>query len=346
MRPWTVGLDVGGTKTHAVLLDGAGAVRFERRAATQTGPAGVTEGSVRATKELLAEAGVDPDDVAGVGLALPGVVDPVAGTCRNAVNLAIDGSLALGPLVSAGLGGIDVRLENDLNAAVLGARHLLTLSGEPPLDDLAFLALGTGMAAGLLLDGRLRRGPHRGAGEVGHLTFIADGVPCACGQRGCLERYGSGSALDAAWPSRTGRPSPVELFEAADAGDPAAVGVRDQFLRAVAAAVRVLVLTCDVGTVVIGGGVSGLGQPLLDAVVGELRRQAATSSFLAGLAIPERVRLAPAGVPGAVGAALVGRGDGALVGHGAGPLVGHRDERGAGHGAGPLVGHAREEGNH
>lgn len=307
-RPWTVGLDVGGTKTHALLLDGGGVVRAERRAPTQTGVAGVVEGSVHLAKELLADTGVAPAELAGVGLALPGVVDPVAGTCRNAVNLAIDEPVALAPLVSAGLGGVRVRLENDLNAAVLGAQHLLAAAGEPPSDDLAFLALGTGLAAGLLLDGRLRRGAHRGAGEIGHLTFVAGGAPCACGQRGCLEQYGSGSALDAAWPSRTGRPSPVEVFEAAAAGDPTAVAVRDEFARAVAAAVRVLVLTCDVGTVVIGGGVSQLGQPLLAAVVAELDRQAAASSFLAGLDIPARLRLAPAGVPaGAVGAALVGR---------------------------------------
>jgi predicted NBD/HSP70 family sugar kinase len=191
---------------------------------------------------------------------------------------------------------------------VLGARHLLAASGEPPVDVLAFLALGTGVAAGLLLDGRLRRGAHRGAGEIGHLLLVPGGLPCPCGQHGCLERYGSGAALDAAGPSRTGRPSPVEVFEAAAAGDPAALAVRDTFVRAVVAALRVLVLTCDVGTIVVGGGVSALGAPLLDALVAELDRQAAGSSFLTGANIPARLRLAPVGVPvGAVGAALVAR---------------------------------------
>ncbi len=306
--PWTVGLDIGGTKTHALLLDGDGVTRADLRVATEPGAAAVVEGAVRAVKELLAAAEVDPAQVAGVGMALPGVVDPVAGTCRSAVNLRIDEPAPLASLVGAGLGGVRVRLENDLNAAVLGARHLLAAAGEPPHDDLAFLALGTGVAAGLLLDGRLRRGAHRGAGEIGHLTLVPGGVLCNCGQRGCLERYGSGSALDAAWPSRTGRPAPVEVFEAAAAGDPAAIAVREQFVVAVVAALRVLVLSCDIGTIVIGGGVSALGRPLLDAVVAELDRQAADSSFLAGLAIPPRLHLAPAGVPvGAVGAALVAR---------------------------------------
>lgn len=307
--PWTVGLDVGGTKTHALLLDAGGAVRADLRVATEPGAAAVVDVAVRAVKEALA--GVGLADVAGVGLALPGVVDPATGTVRSAVNLGIDEPFPLAALVSDGLGGVPVSLENDLNAAVLGARHLLAAAGEGQVDDLAFLALGTGVAAGLLLDGRLRRGAHRGAGEIGHLTLVPDGVPCNCGQRGCLERYGSGSALDAAWPSRTGRPSPVELFEAADAGDPAALAVREQFVQAVVAALRVLVLACDIGTIVVGGGVAQLGAPLLEAIVAELDRQAAGSSFLAGLDIPARLRLAPAGVPvGAVGAALVARGRG------------------------------------
>jgi len=306
---WTVGLDVGGTKTAAVLLDDAGVVRASHRRPTIGGPEAVADCAALAVRELLAGAGIALTAVGGVGLALPGIVDPVAGTVRNAVNLGIEAPAPLAGQVRALLGGVDVHLENDLNAAVLGARHLLVAAGEPPVDDLAFLALGTGLAAGLLLDGRLRRGAHSGAGEIGHLTLVPDGLPCKCGQRGCLEQYGSGSALDTAWPSRTGRPSPVEVFEAAAAGDGQAVAVRDTFVRAVAAAVRVLVLTCDIGTVVIGGGVSELGAPLFDAVVAELRRQEAASAFLAGVDIAGRIRLAPAGVPvGAVGAALVARG--------------------------------------
>lgn len=314
--PWTVGLDIGGTKTHALLLDGDGRVRSDRRTPTKPGPDGVVVSALGAVDELLADNG--QVTLGGVGLALPGIVDPAVGTCRSAVNLAIDEPIALADLVSRGLGGVPVRLENDLNAAVLGARHLLAAGGEPPVDDLAFLALGTGVAAGMLLDGRLRRGAHRGAGEIGHLTLVPGGSPCNCGQRGCLERYGSGSALDIAWPSRTGRPSPVEVFEAADAGDTAALAVRARFVEAVVAALRILVLTCDIGTIVIGGGVSQLGQPLLDAVVAELDRQAAGSSFLAAANIAARVRLAPAGVPvGALGAALLARdGRGLPDGHG------------------------------
>ena len=86
--------------------------------------------------------------------------------------------------------------------------------------------------------------------------------------------------------------------------------MRDRFAWAVAAAVRILVLTADVDLVVIGGGVSALGQPLLRAVRGELEREAQASPFLASMGLAERVSLAPADVPvGAVGAALLGRGE-------------------------------------
>ncbi len=312
-RPWSVGLDVGGTKVLGVLLDADGVVRHQLRSATVAGVAGVVGSVVSVVEELAAGAGLAVSELAGVGIGLPGVVDPTDGTVEHAVNLGIEDRTALGEIVAARL-GVHVRVENDLTVAVVGAAH--TVDGEHAateqdvVHDLAFLALGTGLAAGLLLQGRLRRGSTGGAGEIGHLTLVPDGLPCKCGQQGCLEQYASGSALDAAWPSRYGRPAPEELFAAALAGDARACEIRDQFAWAVAAAVRMLVLTCDVERVVIGGGVSALGQPLLRAVTAELEREAQASPFLASMGLARRVSLAPADVPvGAVGAALLGRGE-------------------------------------
>ncbi|WP_273651668.1 ROK family protein [Cellulomonas fimi] len=307
---WSVGLDIGGSKVLGVVLDPSGAVRHQVKAGTVRGLDGVVAGAVAAVEELAALAGVAVDDLVGVGLGLPGVVDVAAGTVEHAVNLGIDERVGLAALVADRLGTVPVRLENDLNAAVVGAARFVEPRADDAHHDLAFLALGTGLAAGLLLDGRLRRGSQGAAGEIGHLTFVPDGLPCKCGQTGCLEQYASGSALDAAWSSRTGAPAPAEVFAAAADGDPEAVALRDQFAAAVAAGVRVLVLTCDVRHVVIGGGVSAVGPPLLDAVRGVLDAAAATSPFLASMRLADRVTLAPDGVPvGAVGAALVGRGE-------------------------------------
>jgi len=305
---WSVGVDVGGTKVLAVLLDPDGRVARTHRTTTVPGPDGLVATVTTTVRGLAAAHGVPLGALAGTGIGVPGVVDPTTGTVEHAVNVGVERRFALAAAVASTLpAGARVRVENDLNAAVLGAAH--TVAPEPA--DLAFLALGTGVAAGLLLDGRLHRGSHRAAGEVGHLTLVPDGLPCKCGQRGCVEQYASGSALDAAWPSTDGRPAPLVLFEAAAAGDPRAVEVRDRYAWAVAGAVRILVLTCDVDHVVVGGGVSTVGEPLLVAVRAELVRETAASPFLASLRLADRVRLAPRDVPvGAVGAALLGRGEG------------------------------------
>jgi predicted NBD/HSP70 family sugar kinase len=309
---WTVGLDVGGTKTLGVLVDPDGTAGPGLRIASRRGAEAVAATAAEAVRRLVADAGLAPGDLVGVGIGLPGIVDPGTGRVEHAVNLGIETGVPLAAHVSAALGGVPVALENDLNVAALGAAHLLP----DPAPDLAFLALGTGVAAGLVLDGRLRRGAGGVAGEIGHLVLVPGGLPCPCGQHGCLEQYASGTALGAAWPDRpdqpgrahAGRPAPVALFAAAAAGDPEALAVRSGFAEAVAAAVRVLLLTTDVAHVVVGGGVSELGDPLLDVVRAELDRQARDSAFLAVMQMAERVTLAPPGVPvGAVGAALVGR---------------------------------------
>lgn len=298
---WSVGLDIGGTKVLGVLLDADGRVADTVRHPTLPGLGGVLGSAARTVEQLCAQARLAPAGLRGVGIGVPGVVDPGRGTVSHAVNLRIaEQDAPLGASLSARLGGVPVTVENDLNVAALGAAAVLGIDG-----DLAFLALGTGVAAGILLDGRLRRGASGAAGEIGHVPYLPDGPRCACGQRGCLELYASGGAIDASWPSRTGRPAPVEVFEAAAAGDRQAVAVRDRFTTAVASAIRILVLTCDVEHVVLGGGVAALGEPLRDAVAAALDDLAEGSPFLASLHLAARVQVVPTDVPVApIGAAL------------------------------------------
>ena len=303
---WAVGLDIGGTKVDGVLLDPSSTVRGTLRAATVRGTDGVVACAAQVVRELVAATGISAADLTGVGVGVPGLVDPRTGSVSHAVNLGMDLSdVPLGALLTTALGGVPARVENDVNAAALGAAHLLGLGA-----DLAYLALGTGVAAGVVLDGRLRRGFRGGAGEIGHVPYEPSGPLCACGQHGCLELYASGSTLDAAWPVNAGLRSSHEVFSAAAEGDARAVAVRDTFVAAVAAAVRLIVLTYDVERVVLGGGVAEVGVPLLDAVRAVLRRQAAGSGLLRSLAIADRVLLAPPGAPVApVGAALAVRGE-------------------------------------
>ena len=297
-----VGVDIGGTKTEAVAIDDAGLVIDEVRVPTGFGEEAVIASTVAAVTGLAERLGTTPTGFGAIGVGVPGAVDPASGRVAHAVNLGLDG-LALGEELAARL-GVRVRLENDVNVAALGAFHLL---GHGPERSMAYLNLGTGLAAGLVLGGRLWRGSRGTAGEIGHIPVDPSGDLCSCGQRGCLELLASGSAVARQWP--TEHPRPVQdLFEAAAAGDALAIEVRQRFIDNVASAVRVLVLTVDVDDVVIGGGITSLGVPLLEAIREVLERWAADSPFLASLGLPGRVALAPSGLPvAAVGAALLGR---------------------------------------
>jgi glucokinase len=297
-----IGIDIGGTKTDAVALSAEGTVAAEHRLATGFGAAAVLDSAETAVRALAATLGIAPEAFATIGVGIPGAVDRVTGRVAHAVNLGLE-DLDLGGELGGRLGR-PVRVENDVNAAALGAWQAL---GGGSSDSMAYLNLGTGLAAGLVLGGRLWRGARGVAGEIGHIPVDPAGPVCPCGQRGCLELAASGSGLARAW---AGGDSVRDLYSAATGGDAAALVVWTGFVEHVAAAVRLLVLTVDPDRVVIGGGLSTLGDELLGAVRDVLRGWAATSGFLAMLDLPERVEVLPRGFPAAaVGAALVGAAD-------------------------------------
>jgi predicted NBD/HSP70 family sugar kinase len=282
-----------------VVVDAQGTIRAQVRRPTAAGAEGVlgtATAVVEALRTAVPEAGSTP-----VGVGIPGLVDAGEGAVKHAVNLGVDGEwLHVSRLLAEKI-GVPVLVENDVNAATLGA---VAITGE---DDLVYLSIGTGLAAGLVLDGRLRRGVDWAAGEIGHVPVDPAGRPCTCGQRGRLETVASGSALAAAWPSDDLPPAQA-VFAAAARGDEHAIAVRDRFADGVAGAVRVLCLAVDPRTVVLGGGVSHLGDQLLVSVSEALLRQAVGSPFLASLDLDARVRIIPTDQPvAAVGAALLGR---------------------------------------
>ena len=294
-----VGLDIGATKILGAVIDADGGVIAQTRQDTRPGPDGVLDAAT-SVLDLLATAldGVLPSHI---GIGIPGIVDRDRGTVAHAVNLGLGGEWF--PLAGrlADRTGATVVVENDLNAATWGAH---VLSGA---DDLAYLALGTGLAAGFVLSGKLRRGVHGAAGEIGHVPVDPAGPLCSCGQRGCLELRASGSALSAAWPAQGDVPPAEALFAAAAAGNPQAVAARDRFAAGVADAIRMLSLAVDPAAIIIGGGVAHVGEPLLAAVTAALRSQAAVSPFLAALGLADRLRRLPGQLPvGAIGAALIG----------------------------------------
>jgi predicted NBD/HSP70 family sugar kinase len=298
-----VGVDIGGTKTDAVAIHPDGRVAQRLRLPTGFGPAAVLETAVAAVSGLADLCETTIEGFASIGIGIPGAVDNGTGRVTHAVNLGLDG-LDLGAELAQRLGR-PVRIENDVNAAAIGAFHLL---GKGPSHSLAYLNLGTGLAAGLVLGGELWRGSRGTAGEIGHIPVDPTGPECPCGQRGCLEMVASGSAIARQWPTDDDRPASA-LFAAAASGDPAAIAIKQRFVENVAAAVRVLVLTVDVDSVVIGGGLSSLGTTLLYDIVVVLERWEHGSPFLTSIELSRRLQLVPADFPAAaVGAALVGAG--------------------------------------
>lgn len=293
-----VGVDIGGTKTEAVLVDASGAVLQQVRIPTGLGPDEVVASAVAA---VVGVAGDALGEIASIGVGIPGTVDAAHGVVSHAMNLEIE-RLELGSTLAQHF-GMPVRVENDVNAAALGAFHL---TGQPSDASIAYLNLGTGLAAGLVLRGELWRGARGAAGEIGHVLVDPAGPLDLDGQRGGLEVVASGSGIARQWASGDENAVTVVL-DAADAGDARAIEIRRRLFEGVAASVRILVLTVDVDHVVIGGGLAGLGDRLLGGVHAVIAGWEAQSPFIASLALGERLLLVPAGTPvAALGAAHLG----------------------------------------
>jgi predicted NBD/HSP70 family sugar kinase len=293
-----VGLDIGATKVLGAVVDADGTVVAQSRQATRLGAEGVLATATAVLDSLTVSLdGVLP---ARIGIGVCGIVDRDTGAVSHAVNLGIGEAFPLAALLAERTGA-SVAIENDVLAATWGA-HVVSR-----IDDLAFLSVGTGLAAGFVLSGKLRRGAHGAAAEVGHLPVDPDGPRCSCGQHGCLELSASGSTLAAAWPADGAVPPAAALFAAAATGNREAVIIRDRFAGKLAEAIRILELSVGPDAIIIGGGVSHVGEPLLAAVAAALRAQAAGSPFLTALDLAGRTRLLPGQQPvGAIGAALIG----------------------------------------
>ena len=296
----TIGIDVGGTTTQAVLRSNDGQVTHSSRVATTT-PGG--EAVLKAVKEAVR--GFDLNSVTGVGLGIPGQVDSSSGTVRWAVNLGIDQNpFPLGERISSMLDR-PVLVENDVRAAAVGVYEYLRAAREP-VGDLALISLGTGIAAGVVIEGSLHRGSTGMAGEIGHVVVEPDGLLCRCGQSGCLETVAAGPAIAAAWPHGAVGRAASSLFASAAGGDPVAQKVADRVTQHLALAIHWLAAAYDVSTIYLGGGVATAGLPFLEAVREALVRAAGNSNLAALTLAPERVRLAPEGDHhGAVGAAVL-----------------------------------------
>lgn len=302
-----VGVDLGGTKVLAAVVEADGTVGELRKIAT---PRTGVEELVSCLAGLIAELG--PGDPVGVGVGVPGMVLE-DGTVTRSPNLAgFDRPYPLGAELSRRLGR-PVTIDNDVNAGALAEHRLGAGRGAR---DLLALFLGTGVGGGLILDGVLRRGPAGMAGEIGHLTVRPGGEPCGCGLRGHVEAYAGRAGLErrAREAHAAGRrtrlvelagdaPMKSKVFaKALDRGDEVALELVADAADVVALAIGNVVTVLDVPLVVVGGGLGErLGRPFLDQV-------AASPHFggfgPAGVELRMAERLDDAGVVGAAMLAL------------------------------------------
>jgi len=247
-----IGIDIGGTKLAGTLLDPTGSVVARVRQATPHGDGDqVVDAIVRAGAELLATARSGGLRVGPVAVALPGTIDRHRGTVVDAPVLGLRDV----PLVALGQRALahPVMALHDVKAAAFGE---LVAGAAGPMD-FAYLNLGTGVSMAWVFGGRVHEGDSGTAGEIGHVVAVEGGLACSCGRRGCLETVASGPAIE----------------RAASAGDDH--GARtlgdagDHLGRVLADFLMVL----DVGTLVVGGGVSSVGAALLDPLQEALDRE-------------------------------------------------------------------------
>ena len=308
--PLVAGVDVGGTKTSVVVTDGRDRIRYEHVAPTD--PSSLVCQIAGLVGDARRELG---QDIAAVGVAIPGYVDPDDGSVSMAVNLGIT-HLPLGPLLQAEL-GVPTFVEHDARAAAIWLREQAPDGSADTPPSVAFLAIGTGISAGVVLNGKLLRGDNSLAGEVGHVVADPDGALCACGLRGCLETVAAGPAIgrqadEAVASGRSTVLSPhsdaAAVFRAGSAGDAVAVEITDRVADHLARAIRSLILTLGVKRVVIGGGVAAAGPALLEPIRTRIAHERAASPLARAAMGDTTVELlSPTHAPSARGAAAIAR---------------------------------------
>jgi glucokinase len=299
-----VGLDVGGTMLKAVALGPDGMVLDRRRRPTRAsdGTNAVVDRMVALLKDMIGDREGAPP--LAVGVVVPGVVDEEAGIARFAANLGWS-DLPLRRRLEDRL-GLAVTLGHDVQAGGLAEARLGAGRGT---DDFLFLAVGTGVAGAVVIDGRVRRGRHGLAGELGHIVVEPGGRPCGCGGRGCLETVASAAALARRYRELTwGRDAgghdtdAAEVLRRAARGDPDAAAVYADAVNALATVLASFQSIVDVELIVIGGGLSQAGPTFLNRLSRPLAR------LLPFQAVPRLAAAQLGEEAGCLGAALLASG--------------------------------------
>jgi glucokinase len=276
---FAVGVDVGGTKVAAALVDAAGQIRFRSRSNMVTNGTGSDglDAVVSVIRKLILESALAPD-VRAIGICAPGPLNPEAGIVINPPNVPCWRNYPLVAEVER-IFQMPVKLDNDANAAALAEA---TWGAGRPYRSVFYVGIGTGIGTGIVFDGQILHGASGAAGEGGHMGIDMRGPRCNCGKRGCVEVFASGPAIAGrirqklqAEPSLTLLGLPADSLEsvtaelvgqAAAKGDPLALSVIDEVVEILAYWLGNIVDLIEPDVVIIGGGVAPMLAPYLDRI--------------------------------------------------------------------------------
>lgn len=279
-----IGIDVGGTGIQVGLVDKDLKIISENSIPTRTDLPFEEQVQQIASSVLsvISSAGLDPEAVESVGVGIPGIAS-ATGEIIKCTNMGWH-HVPFGKVFNRFFNK-PVYVENDANVAALAESVIGVSAGT---SSSVFITIGTGIGSGIIIDGKIWKGCHGIGGELGHVIFDLDGIPCSCGNHGCLERYCSATAIirmsreavkihpdSLLLKLADNNPSNIEaktLLDAARQEDPVAVEVYHKFISYLAQAVASVVNLLDPEVIVLGGGVSKAGSFLLKPLVREFPR--------------------------------------------------------------------------
>ncbi|MGV3488822.1 MAG: ROK family protein [Tuberibacillus sp.] len=260
-----VGVDIGGTKTAIALVDQNGEIIKKVIIPTDTSISSemMIEKMVNQTAELLTEAGVAGDELSGIGIGAPGTIDIIKGEVLFAPNLPKWQNAPVVPLFKEKF-HTKVILGNDANAAALAEKWI---GAAKTSEHFIYITISTGIGGGFFSDGKLFTGSRGNSAEIGHMVIEYDGPLCGCGQKGCFEAVASGTAIAKQGSALAGKPlSTKEVFDLYHNGDEKIVPYVEAVFKKIGTGVTNLINILEPEMVVLGGGVTNVGEPLFKAV--------------------------------------------------------------------------------
>ncbi len=274
MESYSIGIDLGGTNLRAAAVDEHGKMLGKVSGSTPigAGPEPVIDDMARAVESLREQFG--RDRLAGIGAGVPGNIDMAKGVIVGWGNMPAFNGYPVRDSLAHRL-GTTIVLENDANAASLGEKWMGAGRG---VDDLVMLTLGTGVGGGIIVGGRILHGQIGMAGEVGHITVSPNGNPCGCGNRGCLEKHASATAISAmARLLGLGRDvSSEQVYDLAKQGNARAQQIFRVVGESLGIALAALINIFNFPLYLLGGGVAAAWDFFAPAMLAEVERRCFT----------------------------------------------------------------------